>query len=286
MTKLLLILNIFFLFSFRQILPQDIIDFHSTANIRLFADYLFCQRDYLRSYNEYENYLKRVYNDTVDFKAGVALQKTGSYTRALIHFTHIPSKSYFYPDARVEYARTLFLQKDYVSLENNFIETDSSQNYYSFLNRLNSISYFYNETPLPERESFISIFPENEKKYVKRFYEWMNDPSYKSPLLAGILSAVIPGLGKVYTENYSDAFFAAFLTGLFGYLSYTNFKADHQLRAWIFTGVTAFFYSGNIYGSASSAQIYNAKIRFDFKTELHDFLDAFHYLSGDYSFCK
>ncbi len=286
MTKLLLILNICFLFSFRQVLPQESINFHSDRNIRLFADYLFCQKDYLRAAGEYKEYLTKIYNDTVDFKTGLALQRTGAYNQALIHFIHIPLKSFFYPYANKEYARTLFLKKDFTSLQNNFLQADSSEDYYPFLTRLNSIALLYSNPPLPTEKSFISSFPENEKKYVKRFYDWKNNPPYKSPLLAGILSTVIPGLGKVYTENYSDGFFAALLTGIFGYLSYTNFKADHQLRAWIFTGVAAFFYTGNIYGSAASAQIYNAKVRLEFETELKDFLDVFHYLSGVYSFCE
>ena len=71
----------------------------------------------------------------------------------------------------------------------------------------------------------------------------------------------MPGLGKVYTENYIDGFFAAFLTGVFGYMAYTDFNAEHDARGWIFTGVSAFFYTGSIYGSAASAQIYNAKIK-------------------------
>jgi TM2 domain-containing membrane protein YozV len=221
----------------------------------------------------------------VDFKAALALQRTGSYDEALLQFDHINLNSEFYPDARNEYSRTLFLKKDYTTLHNIFMETDPTKSYYPFVNKLDRITYFYTDKTLPSEDSFISSFPGYEKSYIKKFYEWQNDPPYKSPVLAGILS-VIPGLGKVYTENYTDGLFAAVLTGVFGYIAYTDFKADHQTRAWIFTGVTAFFYAGNIYGSVASAQIYNAKIRFNFEAELHDFLNAFHYLSGDYNFCK
>lgn len=286
MTKILLILNICFLFSFRQVYPQDTIDFHSPQNVRLFADYLFCQKDYLRAADEYREFLTIVYNDTVDFKVGLAFQKTGTYNQSLIHFNHIAEKSYFYPDAKKETARTFFLKKDFSSLNNDYIRTNSSAVYYPFLKRLNYVTYFYGDSGLPPEDELISAFPSAERKHIENFYEWKNDPPYKSPLLAGLLSAVIPGLGKVYTENYTDGLFAAFLTGVFGYISYTNFKADHQVRAWIFTGVTAFFYAGNVYGSAASAQIYNAKIRFNFELEVHDFLDAFHYLSGEYNFCQ
>ena len=285
MIKPVLILNICILFSCSTF-PQSKTDFHSPSNIKLFADYLFCQKDYLRAYNEYKKYLEKAYNDSVEFKAGLSLQQTGYYDDALSQFDRIPVHSPFYIDAKKEYARTLFLKKDFSSLNDFFLRSDSLASYFPFIKKLDEFACFYDNDPLPQRELFVSSFPVKERKYITNFYEWKGGPPYKSPLLAGVLSTVIPGLGKVYTKNYSDAFFAALLTGIFGYIAYTDFKADHNLRAWIFTGTAAFFYTGNIYGSAASAQIYNAKIRFEFETELNDFLDVFHYLSGDFNFCK
>jgi len=286
MIRLILIFNIFCLFACRQIIPQTRIDFHSPANIRLFADYLFCQKDYLRAYDEYKSFLDKVYNDTAAFKAALSLQKTEAFEEALNQFDRIPPQSGFYSDARIEYSRTLFLKKDFPALHNTFNKSDSSKDHYSFIKRLNTITYLYSYDPLPPESSFINPFPGDEKSSIKKFYEWKEDPPYKDPLLAAVLSAVIPGLGKVYTENYTDGIFAAFLTGVFGYLAYTNFNAEHYARGWIFTGVSGFFYTGSIYGSAASAQIYNAKIRFNFEADLRDFLNVFHYLSGDYNFCK
>lgn len=87
------------------------------------------------------------------------------------------------------------------------------------------------------------------------------NPSTKSPLFAGILSAVMPGLGRVYTGNYGDAAASLFITGIFAYLAYSNFFDGHYQRAWIFAGIAAFFQGGNIYGSVASAKIYNESQR-------------------------
>ncbi len=286
MIKSLLILYFIFLFFSEQIYPQNKINFHSPENIRLFADYLYCQKDYLRASDEYKVWLEKNNNDTVEFKSGLSLQHNGIYSEALNRFYNIPYSSSYYSESRKEYARTLFLQKDYPDLRNFFMRSDPQKNFYPFANRLNNISYFFTEDSLPPEDSFLSIFPLDQKKDLRNFYEWKTDPPYKSPLIAGILSTIVPGLGKVYTQNYSDGFFAALLTGLFSYIAYTDFKADHNVRGWIFTGVTAFFYTGSIYGSAASAQIYNARIRFNFESELQNFLDLFNYNSGDYNFCK
>ncbi len=286
MIKPILILNIILLICSQQIHPQNKIDFHSSGNIRLFADYLFCQKDYLRASDEYNDWLEINNNDTVQFKSGLSLQFTGEYEQALNRFHSVPFGSSFYTESREEYARTLFLQKDYSDLRGYFMRSDPSRDYYPFIRRLNYITYYYSDDGLPPQDDMVSAFPDDQRTDVKKFYEWKKDPPYKSPILAGIFSAVVPGLGKVYTENYMDGLFAALLTGVFGYIAYTDFRADHDVRGWIFTGTAAFFYAGNIYGSAASAQIYNAKIRFYFESELQNFLHLFHYDKEDYKFCK
>lgn len=286
MIKSRLILILIFFFPFQWNSAQIKINFHSTENVKAFADYLFCEKDYLRAYNEYNTYLQQSYNDSVEFKSALALQKIDSFDAALRRFNHISIDSKLYAFARREYFRTMFLAKDYTRLENINMAGDSTQSEYSFLLRIQRISLLLSGKKMQGEENFISAFPQPEKEYIKKFYEWNANPPYKSPLLAGIMSAIIPGSGKVYTENYTDGLFAAILTGVFGYIAYTDFKADHDLRGWIFTGVSAFFYTGNIYGTIASAQIYNAKIKFNYETEIHDFLNAFDYLVGVYNFCR
>jgi len=83
------------------------------------------------------------------------------------------------------------------------------------------------------------------------------DPKRKSPLFAGILSAIVPGLGRVYTGEYGDAAASLLLTGIFGYLAYSNFKDGYMQRGFVFSLITAFFQGGNIYGSVVSASLYN-----------------------------
>jgi hypothetical protein len=286
MIKFRLILIFVILCPFQQIPAQHKINFHSPENIKKFADYLFCGKDYLRASEEYAKYLKENYDDSVEFKSALALQRIGSYENALHKFEHISINSALYTDARQEYFRTMFIQKDFTSLQNFSITSDSAKPDYSFLMRLKNISLLLSKEEVPEEKSFISAFPFSENENIKKIYELKVNPPCKSPLLAGIMSAIIPGSGKLYTEDYTDGLFAAFLTGIFGYIAYTDFKADHNVRGWIFSGITAFFYSGNIYGSIASAQIYNAKIKFDFENELYKFLDTFKYLTGDYNFCR
>jgi hypothetical protein len=90
----------------------------------------------------------------------------------------------------------------------------------------------------------------------------------------------------MYVGEWGDGITGFLLTGLFAFLAYDNFKADQNTRAWIFTGIGAFFYAGNIYGSIAATQIYNAKINFDFQNGLNLFLQQENYFLPDYDFCN
>ncbi len=78
----------------------------------------------------------------------------------------------------------------------------------------------------------------------------------KNPKLAGAL-AIIPGAGFFYNERYRDAFTTFLLnTGLI-YAAYTAFDNNNRALAGVIGFVETGFYSGNIYGSISSAHKYN-----------------------------
>ncbi|MCW8960516.1 MAG: hypothetical protein OQK29_03065, partial [Ignavibacteriaceae bacterium] len=79
---------------------------------------------------------------------------------------------------------------------------------------------------------------------------------------------------------------ALLATGLLAFLAYDNFRANHKTRAWIFTGLGAFFYSGNIYGSIAAAQIFNARVNFEFKEGIKLFLEQENYFLPQYDFCN
>ena len=152
--------------------------------------------------------------------------------------------------------------------------------------KLTTISTLYEDEFKISRENFIAPFDAGELNFVSTFYEYKIEPAYKSPELAGILSVVIPGSGKMYVGEWGDGITALLVTSLFAFLAYDNFQADHTTRAWIFTGLGAFFYAGNIYGSVASAQIFNARIDFEFNEGLELFLKQQNYFLHEYDFCK
>ncbi|MEJ2617135.1 MAG: hypothetical protein P8Z35_19440 [Ignavibacteriaceae bacterium] len=263
--------------------PSRQTNIYSPSNIKKFADYLFCTDDYLRAAIEYEKYLNINFNDTVEFKIGLSYLYIGNYKESLSWFGRINSNSGYYNNAQDEYFRSLFESGNYYVFRDEYLK---SVNNSKETKKLFYFSYFFTDDNLPAQKDFLSFFNSKEKGMVEKFYREKSDPPYKSETTAMILSILIPGAGKIYTDQTGDGIFAAVATGLCGYLAYDNFRAKHNFRGWIFSGLTAFFYAGNIYGSAASAQIYNAGIRFDFSKEVKLYLEQKNYFTPEYDFCR
>ncbi|HEX9251549.1 MAG TPA: hypothetical protein VF870_04870, partial [Ignavibacteriaceae bacterium] len=265
------------LFLSSSIISQQI-NFNSPENIKLFADYMFCDKDYLRAIDEYEKYLLLVDDDSVEFKIGIAYSNINDQINACNRFILTKKSSPFYEQSKMEMLKSIYLQ----NWDSSFYSTaeliiNSQSIYSSNAYRLKNTSIFLSQNELPEKEKFLIPFKNDEKTTLSGFYELKKNPPYKSEVLAGILSTLIPGSGKIYTKEYGDGITAFILTGLLGYLAYTNFEHDHQTRAWIFTAIGAGFYAGNIYGSVVSAQIFNAKVNFDFDEGIKLYLEEKNY---------
>lgn len=83
--------------------------------------------------------------------------------------------------------------------------------------------------------------------------------SWKSPLLAGSMSAVLPGSGRIYTGDWKNGLVSLLFVGFNAYQSYRGFSRNgiESPGGWIFGALAVGFYAGNIYGSVWSARRYN-----------------------------
>ena len=79
----------------------------------------------------------------------------------------------------------------------------------------------------------------------------------KSPLLAGVLAATIPGAGHLYCERPGDAALAFVVTGAFAWATVEAFQQDHEGLGIGLGLVTVAFYGGNIFSAVNVAYKYN-----------------------------
>jgi TM2 domain-containing membrane protein YozV len=240
-------------------------DYYSPESILLFADHLFRQQDYLRAAYEYERY--GILQDGTDpaareivLRAGKAFQCAGRYDRSLELFADLLSSA----------------EKDRVR-EQAIYETGLS---YFRMKRFEESLLFLQNQPaaamMPDCALLIGAdlmmlghwqqaeevlagygFPAVEP--LREIAQQGSTMRRKSPAAAAVLSALLPGSGKIYAGEVGDGIHSLVFIGLIGTLSVLSFRADgiDSVRGWIYASLGAVLYSGNIYGSIVSAGRYN-----------------------------
>ncbi len=256
--------------------------YHSQLNIKIFGDYLFCQKDYLRAIEEYNRLDSVLFSDTMICKLGYSYLQIGDYESSSKYFDDIeslsPLKSYSVNYKSLNY----YLKNDLILLREN-IELNQSLNI-TDSKKLLLVSEIMNNKKLPSNKELL-IFNHSEKIFINDLIQKKRNPDYKSPTVAGILS-IIPGFGKFYTKNYSDGLTSLLITGLFSFLAYDNFKNSHQFRGYLFSVTALGFYLGNIYGSVASAYRYNRNYDEIIMIEVDDYLTQKNYFIQKVNFCE
>jgi tetratricopeptide (TPR) repeat protein len=95
----------------------------------------------------------------------------------------------------------------------------------------------------------------------------------KSPLLAGALSAVIPGSGQAYAGRYRDGLVALLVNGLFIAGTAVAIDQENYATAAVVGGIGLPFYLGNIYGGANAANTWNLTLHRELRDRLAITLD-------------
>jgi len=99
------------------------------------------------------------------------------------------------------------------------------------------------------------------------------DLPFKDPTTAGVMAAVLPGLGHVYVSRYKDALIAFLLNGLFIWATVEAVNHDQNVLGGILAFLEVGWYSGNIYSAVNVTHKWNRKVRDDFRKGLFDSVD-------------
>lgn len=263
-------------------------ELHSPQNIKLFADYLFCEKDYLRAAEEYQKLDGDYLNDTITYKIALSYSTIQDFDKAKKSFDKIGSKSLFHELSSLQLMKIKFLLNDKIELKQaaNFDSSTANNSMKQSAMKLTVLSNLKLTPDFLNEAKFLSNFEDSEKAAAKYLFDLRTNPTYKSSLTAGILASIIPGAGKFYVEEIGDGVMALLTTGIFAFLSYDNFNADHKFRGWLFAGISSLFYAGNIYGSVAAAQIYNSQVDYEFNFTLNSFLDENNFFIPQITFCK
>ena len=272
---------------FSSVIFSQTSNLFSVENRLKFGNHLFHQKDYLRAVYEYQEILKVSKNDTVKFKLAFSLGKMNRLDEAFDNYKGLIFNSSLEDESKLYLLRNRFLNGDlnsYREMAGNMLYIPEKYNLSN--ERLLKYSMLYSLNTLPENEEYFDCYETKDQIKIKDFFKRRKFPEKKDVWTAGILSAVIPGAGKIYTEEYTDGITAFLLTGVLTYIAVDNLNDGHDTRGWIFAGLASYFYAGNIYGSIASAQLFNAKIEFDLLEEIGNFLIKENYFLPELKFVK
>ena len=131
--------------------------------------------------------------------------------------------------------------------------------------------------------TYSSYIDSKEEQRMNQYYDKLKGFHRRSPVLAGVYSALVPGLGKFYAGKKKQAI-AAFLPVIsLAALTYEAYRKDGVKSARFIGFGTLFsvFYIGNIWGSTLAVRIrrnefnkeYDNKILFDMHIPLRNFFN-------------
>jgi len=131
--------------------------------------------------------------------------------------------------------------------------------------------------------TFSSYIDSKEEQRMNDYYKSLSGFRQRSPALAGLYSALVPGLGKYYAGKKKQAL-AAFLPVIsLAALTYEAYRKDGVKNARFigFASLFSVFYIGNIWGSTLAVKIrrnefykeYDTKILFDLHIPLRNFFN-------------
>lgn len=101
-----------------------------------------------------------------------------------------------------------------------------------------------------------------------------NEIPQKSEVLAGIMSAVIPGAGYAYAGDYGTAFMSFVVNGAFIAGVWTAFAQELYAVGALVGGVGVPFYIGNIYGSALAVKKWNRAVKKEMREHVYTILGS------------
>lgn len=238
-------------------------DLYNYDNSRKFGEYLLKSGQFELATKEYERLVfLNPANDTLKLNLLKAYRFNEKFETGILRTQQL------YPDTEklpfphaVEYSKLLMNNRQWATA-NAF--WDKSDNMPADDKQLFKTSASIFTTDFEKAKSYLQLINDSTNVLAVNYERIVDEGLYgkrKSPFLAGALSIVIPGVGRVYSGDWKDGLVSLIFTAGMAFQSYRGFNKDgvRSVRGWIYGGIGTGFYLGNIYGSVKSAKNKNKK---------------------------
>ncbi len=245
---------------------------HSSMEIEKFANYLFAKRDFLRASEQFLALPPDKINDTINLRLAKCYLELDTIELSDIYLAKVTRGNLAASGTAARY-RYLFKNGRYTQIISDYEQRKGLTAFTShFIHPLYHAVSWRERLTKPDDKDALKLFIPKDQDSISYYRQELLNTAKKSPVTAALLSAIIPGAGKIYTGNYGDGVMAFVSTGLFAYLSIYNIQHHHTAKAYIFTSLAGLYYGANIYGSAASAQIYNAQYLLNLQLNFDSFI--------------
>lgn len=253
-------------------------EYYSPENIFKFAEYLYQEGDYLRAAGEYQRYLFYLPEDADSalYKIGLCYRREGNFSKAISFFQKLRLE---YPESHLRSAASYQIAYSYFTsgqydksvkfIDGILNETGSEVGSFGGrLQMLRALNLLHQKRWQDAEKILQNLRDENLNDNILALkagaQEGRNLPC-KNPALAGLLSAVLPGAGKMYCKQYGDGFYSLALIVTTGLAAWDGFQDNgiYSASGWFFGSLCGIFYAGNVYGSSIAARIYNRQLETD-----------------------
>jgi tetratricopeptide (TPR) repeat protein len=246
----------------------------SSDQLLIFAEQLMREGEYFRAITEYRRFLFCYPDDPrramVHFSIGLAFYRGESYVEALQTFrevTQLYPHTAYGKQAWLWQGESLIRQGQYTTAEQLYSEITARFPH----DRIGQQARYKRAWTLLYRRQwreaatqFQQVTPDsdlyqNAQLLAQEILVGERLPT-KSPILAGILSGLLPGSGQLYNGRLGDALLAFFLNSLFIVGAVEAIHSNNPAVAGILSFFEASWYAGNVYGAINGANKYNRHI--------------------------
>lgn len=240
-----------------------------------FAESLLREGDYYRAISEYKRVIYYSPDtpeaDSARIGVGRALFFAGQSGLLQQWFFSLPASAPIRSEAVLLTARGV-LESGMPSTAVSFLSThadDVSESDLPEYNFLGGMARVHEGSYEAAAESFSRVGEESSRfeasqQSILRLADAPEDSPRSST--AAALLGIMPGLGYAYTGHYGTGLASLVVNGLLAWGAVSSFRNDNDEAGYALAIVGFGFYTGNIYGSAQSAERYNSFIHEEYRS--------------------
>ena len=259
--RIILLLTSFLVFlpSFCQDFEEDVKFIHHLFNLEAYDEALLALDLYD---SEYSRGSRR---DTINYFRGKAHYYQKNIHSSIKYFDQVSQGNPFWQESQF---LSLYQKSYHFQLEiakSGWKELDLKDNKFTSVRNFELAGISLLERDIKGYEYYSSnVDPQyyllkSPQENLRKFATGIREFKSKSPLLAGIFSAIIPGTGKMYIGKVGEGVISLLTVGIFGLQTWEGYRKDgvKSVRFILFGTALTTFYIGNIWGSVLAVKIRN-----------------------------